>query len=172
MKYNGKLNAKVLILNQSYEPLTVCTIKKAIILVYLDKAELVKKIANKEIKTINSCFAWPSVIRLRRYISVPYKKVILTRKNILRRDSFRCAYCGRGDIMLTVDHIVPKAKGGLDTWENLVCACTNCNNKKGDRSPEEAGMKLMIKPFVPNHIMFIKNFVSKIDDNWKPYLYI
>lgn len=73
---------------------------------------------------------------------------------------------------MTVDHIIPKAKGGLDTWENLVCACTVCNNKKGDRAPEEAGLTLINKPFVPSHIMFIKNVVSKIDETWKPYLYI
>jgi 5-methylcytosine-specific restriction endonuclease McrA len=166
------LNAKVLILNQSYEPLTVSTIKKALILVYLGKAELVKKDTRKEIRSITERFPCPSVIRLKRYISVPYRKVILTRKNIFRRDSFRCAYCGRGDLRLTVDHVIPKAKGGQDSWENLVCACTVCNNKKGDGTPAEAGLKLMLKPFIPSHIMFIKNFSSKIDDNWKPYLYI
>jgi 5-methylcytosine-specific restriction endonuclease McrA len=139
---------------------------------YLGKAELVKKNDYKEIYSIRESFPWPSVIRLSRYISLPYKKVILTRKNILRRDSFRCGYCGRGDLPLTVDHIIPKARGGQDTWENLICACTVCNNKKGDRTPEEAGLKLLFKPFVPNHIMFIKNVVSKIDENWKPYLYI
>lgn len=162
----------MLILNQSYEPLTICNIKKAIVLVYLGKAELVKDVNRKEVHSVNGLFAWPSVIRLKRYISVPYKKVMLSRKNILRRDSFRCAYCGRGDLPLTVDHVIPKAKGGADTWENLVCACTVCNNKKGDMTPEDAGLTLSIRPFVPSHIMFIKNVVSKIDDNWKPYLYI
>lgn len=103
---------------------------------------------------------------------MPYKKVFLTRKNVLRRDSFRCAYCGRGDLPLTVDHIIPKARGGQDTWENLVCACTVCNNKKGDRTLEESGFQLLVKPFVPSHIMFIKNFVSKLDENWKPYLFV
>ncbi|MFA4923665.1 MAG: HNH endonuclease, partial [Ignavibacteriaceae bacterium] len=95
---------------------------------------------------------------------MPYKKVVLTRKNILRRDEFKCAYCGRSDIPLTIDHIVPKAKGGVDSWENLIAACTICNNKKGNRSPHEARMKLLIKPFTPNHILFIKNSVRKLDE--------
>jgi 5-methylcytosine-specific restriction endonuclease McrA len=112
------------------------------------------------------------VIRLSRFVSLPYKKVILSRKNILRRDAYRCAYCGRGDLPLTIDHIIPRAKGGTDSWENLVCACTVCNNRKGDRTPEEANMPLHTVPFKPSHIMFIKNVVGKLDENWKPYLYL
>lgn len=117
-------------------------------------------------------FPWPSVIRISKFIKVPYKKVILTRKNILRRDNYKCAYCGRSDLMLTVDHIIPKARGGSDSWENLVTACTKCNNIKGDRTPEEANMKLLTKPYKPSHVIFIKNIVSKIDEKWKPYLYL
>jgi 5-methylcytosine-specific restriction endonuclease McrA len=103
---------------------------------------------------------------------VPYKKVVLTRKNILRRDAYRCGYCGRGDLRLTIDHIIPKARGGTDSWDNLISACTICNNKKSDRTPEEANMSLLTKPFKPSHIMFIKNVVGKLDENWKPYLYL
>lgn len=105
------------------------------------------------------------------YKKLPYKKIILTRKNILKRDRHKCAYCGRGDLPLTIDHIIPKSRGGDDTWENLVAACLPCNNKKGDRTPEEANIKLKIKPYVPNHIMFIRNTVGRLDDNWKPYLF-
>lgn len=96
----------------------------------------------------------------------------MTRKNILRRDGFKCAYCGRSDIPLTIDHIIPKAHGGDDTWENLVAACTICNNKKGDRTPEEAKMRLLFQPFKPSHIVFIKNVVGRLDERWKPYLYL
>ncbi|HSD64905.1 MAG TPA: HNH endonuclease, partial [Ignavibacteriaceae bacterium] len=81
-------------------------------------------------------------------------------------------YCGRGDLPLTIDHVIPRARGGSDSWENLVCACTLCNNKKGDRTPEEANMLLTNRPFKPSHIMFIKNVVGKLDENWKPYLYL
>jgi 5-methylcytosine-specific restriction endonuclease McrA len=126
----------------------------------------------KSLKTVSDVYPWPSVIRLSRFVNVPYKKVILSRKNVLRRDGYRCGYCGRGDLPLTVDHIIPKAKGGTDSWENLVCACTFCNNRKGDRTPEEALMPLHIVPFKPSHIMFIKNVVGKLDENWKPYLYL
>jgi 5-methylcytosine-specific restriction endonuclease McrA len=109
---------------------------------------------------------------LNYFITVPYKKVVLTRKNILRRDAYKCAYCGRSDLPLTIDHIIPKAKGGSESWENLVCACTNCNNRKGSRTPEEANIRLIYKPFKPNHIMFIKTIVGKLDETWKPYLYL
>lgn len=159
-------------LNQSYEPLSVCNIKKAFLLLYLGKAELIINDDRKSIRTIRRNYPWPSVIRIAKYINVPYKRVVLTRRNILRRDGYKCAYCGRGDLPLTVDHIIPKARGGDDNWENLISACTKCNNKKGDRTPEEARMPLNIRPFKPNHVMFIKNVVGKLDDKWKPYLYL
>ena len=142
------------------------------VLIYLGKAQLISDDKRKIIHSVSSCYPWPSIIRLSRYVNVPFKKVVLTRKNILRRDSYRCAYCGRSDLPLTIDHIIPKAKGGGDSWENLICACTLCNNKKGDRTPHEAKMDMLIKPFKPSHIMFIKNVVGKIDENWKPYLYL
>jgi len=159
-------------LNQSYEPLTVCNIKKAMVLMYLGKAELVLDDKRKMLRTVNQAFPWPSIIRLSFFVSVPYKKVVLTRKNILRRDNYKCAYCGRSDLPLTIDHILPKAKGGTDSWENLICACTLCNNKKGDRTPVQARMEMLYRPFKPSHIMFIKNVVGKLDENWKPYLYL
>ena len=141
-------------------------------MIYLGKAELVYNDSRKELRTVTQAFPWPSIIRLSRFVRIPYKKVVLTRKNILRRDAYKCAYCGRGDLPLTIDHVIPKSKGGRDTWENLVCACTLCNNKKGDRTPLEAKMDLLTKPFKPSHIMFIKNVVGKLDENWKPYLYL
>lgn len=162
----------MLILNQSYEPLTVCNIKKAIILVYLGKAEIVVRDDRKQVRSVSTGYPWPSIIRLSRFINLPYKKVVLTRKNILRRDQYKCAYCGRGDLPLTIDHIIPKAQGGVDSWENLVSACTACNNRKGDRTPHEANMIMLYKPFKPSHIMFIKHVVGKLDEHWKPYLYL
>jgi 5-methylcytosine-specific restriction endonuclease McrA len=138
----------------------------------MGKAELLIDDKRKVVRTVSRKFPWPSVIRLNYFITVPYKKVVLTRKNILRRDAYKCAYCGRSDLPLTIDHVIPKAKGGHDSWENLVCACTNCNNMKGGRTPEEANLRLIYKPFKPNHIMFIKTVVGKLDENWKPYLYL
>ena len=142
------------------------------VLIYMGKAELLLDDKRKAIRTVSRNFPWPSVIRLNYFITVPYKKVVLTRKNVLRRDAYKCSYCGRSDLPLTIDHVIPKAKGGRDSWENLVCACTNCNNQKGGRTPEEANLQLIYKPFKPNHIMFIKTVVGKLDENWKPYLYL
>ncbi len=138
----------------------------------MGKAEIIQHDEKKKIRSVTVYYNWPSVIRLSRFVKVPYKRVVLTRKNILRRDSYRCGYCGRGDLRLTIDHIIPKARGGSDSWDNLISACTVCNNKKGDRTPEEANMMMLTKPFKPSHIMFIKNVVGKIDENWKPYLYL
>ena len=161
-----------MVLNQSYEPLSICNLRKAIVLIYLGKAESVINDDRKKLHSFDSTYPWPSIIRISKFIKVPYKKVVLTRKNILRRDGYKCAYCGRSDLPLTVDHVIPKARGGDETWENLITACTVCNNKKGDRTPEEARMKLFYKPFKPSHIMFIKNVVGRLDERWKPYLYL
>ncbi|MDQ7816123.1 MAG: HNH endonuclease [Melioribacteraceae bacterium] len=151
--------------------MTICNVKKAIILVFLGKAELIADNQRKKIHSISSAFPWPTVIRLNDFIRVPYKKIILTRRNILKRDGHKCAYCGRGDLPLTIDHVIPKSKGGDESWENLVAACLPCNNRKGDRTPDEVEMHLRIRPYTPNHIMFIKNTVGRVDETWKPYLF-
>lgn len=158
-------------LNQSYEPMTICNLKKAFILLFLNKAELVEDQAGKTVRSVNSTFKWPSVIRLKNYVKTPYRKIIFSRKNILKRDNHRCAYCGRGDKPLTIDHIIPKSRGGEETWENLIAACTKCNNKKGDRTPAEANMPLLRKAFKPTHVAIIKNASNRLDENWKPYLF-
>ncbi len=137
----------------------------------LGKAELVADNHKKKIHSVKATFEWPSVIRLNDYIKVPYKKIILTRRNILKRDGHKCAYCGRADLPLTIDHIMPRSKGGDDSWENLVAACLPCNNKKSDRTLEEADMSLKVRPYTPNHILFIKSTVGRLEDNWKPYLF-
>jgi 5-methylcytosine-specific restriction endonuclease McrA len=158
-------------LNQSYEPLTICSVKKAIVLMILGKAELLVPNEKKKIRTVSREFEWPSVVRLNGYRKVPYKKIILTKKNILKRDNHKCMYCGRSDLPLTIDHIIPKSKGGDDSWENLVAACMPCNNKKGDRTPDEADMKLRAKPYAPNHIIFIKHNAGRLEESWKPFLF-
>ena len=165
------LNDKVLVLNQNYEPITICNVRRAVVLMFLGKAELVSSVDSKCISTVYRTFVYPSIVRLSLFVRVPFKKIILSRKNILRRDNHRCQYCGSTSA-LTIDHIIPKSRGGDDTWENLVVACIKCNNKKSDRTPEEAKMTLRSKPKKPSHITFIKNFVGQVDDEWKPYLYM
>lgn len=166
------ISRKVLVLNHNYEPLSVCNVKKAIILLYLGKAELIAAIDGKLLHSVSRAMPFPSIVRLSIYVRVPFKKIVLSRKNILRRDGHRCQYCGRADVPLTVDHVIPRARGGSDLWENLVCACVRCNNKKGDRTPHEAQMPLLRKPIRPNHVMFIRDFVGTVDDRWKPYLFM
>jgi 5-methylcytosine-specific restriction endonuclease McrA len=152
--------------------MSVCNVKKAIILLYLGKAELIEAKDGKRIRAVSMSMPFPSIVRLGVYIHVPYKKIILSRKNILRRDGHRCQYCGSNEATLTVDHIVPRARGGEESWENLVTACVECNNRKGDRTLDEARMKLMRRPIRPNHITFIRHFVGTVDERWKPYLYM
>jgi len=166
------LKTHVLVLNQNYEPMTITDAKKAIILIYLEKAELVEKYDSKMIKAISVSFPLPSIVRLTRFINVPRKRIVLSRKNIIKRDGHRCQYCGTTNGPITVDHVIPKGRGGLDSWENLVCACTSCNNRKGDRLPEEAGMKLLSRPVKPNHIFFLRYHTANIDIRWRPYLFM
>ena len=166
------LNNHVLVLNQNYEPMTITNVKRAVVLAYLGKAEIIENYNGLKICSISLCYPLPSIVRLNRYIRVPNKRIILSRKNIIKRDGHQCQYCGTKEGPVTVDHIVPKRFGGQDTWENLVCACTKCNSKKRDRTPEEANMKLRTKPQKPNHIFFIRYFVGTIDSCWKPYLFM
>jgi 5-methylcytosine-specific restriction endonuclease McrA len=169
---NGILNAKVLILNQNYEPMSVVNAKKAIGLLFLGKAELIEARDGKLLRSVSMTMPLPSIVRLCVFVRVPYKKIILSRKNILRRDGYRCQYCGRSDIPLTLDHVMPISRLGEDSWENLVCACVDCNNRKGDRTPEEAKMPLRRKPMRPNHVTFIRHYVGAVDERWKPYLFL
>ncbi len=168
----GRLNAKVLILNQNYEPMSVINVKKAIALLFLGKAEMIEAHNGQMIRSVSLAIPYPSIVRLSVYVKVPYKRIILSRKNILRRDAHRCQFCGRSDLPLTVDHVVPISRGGEDSWENLVCACVVCNNRKGDRTPEEALMPLRRKPMRPNHVTFIRHVVGSLDERWKPYLFL
>ena len=166
-----RLNRNVLVLNQNYEPIAICNAKKAVILVYLGKAEIVETL-DTEICAVSFSMPFPSVVRLQIYIYKPYMPVILNRKNVLRRDRHKCQYCGRKSQPLTVDHIIPRQFGGKQAWDNLVCACIRCNNKKGNRTPEQAGMKLLKKPQKPSKLFFLQFFVDKPHESWRPYLYL
>ena len=116
------LNRNVLVLNQDYEPIAICNAKKAIILVYLGKAEIVESYSYR-IRSVSRTMPFPCVVRLQIYIYRPFKPVMLNRKNILRRDHHTCQYCGKKSGPMTVDHIIPKQYGGKHSWENLVAAC-------------------------------------------------
>jgi len=161
-----------LVLNQSYEPISICNVQKAVVMLFLHKAELVVDNKKRCIRSVNAAWPFPSVIRLKQYHRIPFKGIMLSRKNILRRDGHRCQYCGSVSPPLTVDHVIPKARGGSDSWENLVTACIKCNNKKGDLTPDMAGLTLLSTPKRPSHVAFIFQSVASIDEVWKPYLFI
>ena len=165
------MSGHVLVLNQDYRALTICSVERAVVLVHLHKAEVVEAYPGKVLRSPSTTFPWPSIVRIKQYVRVPYKRILLSRKNVLRRDRFRCQYCGNRDD-LTIDHVMPRSRGGRDTWENLVAACVKCNSRKGNKTPEEALMPLMRKPFRPSHVMFIRDFIGTIDDTWKPYLFL
>lgn len=165
------MNGHVLVLNQDYQPLSVCGVRKSLMLLCLEKAELLHPLPDRKIHTVSSQFDFPSVIRLRRYARIPFKTIVLSRKNVLKRDGNRCQYCGTSED-LTIDHVIPRSRGGKDTWENLVAACNRCNHKKGDNTPKEAGMPLKREPFRPHHILFLQEFVGNVDEQWRPYLYM
>lgn len=164
------LAGHVLVLNGDYRALSVCSVERAIRLIWLDKVDMVAADAERCLRSANAVHAWPSVVRLREYVRTPYRKVLLTRRNVFRRDEHRCQYCGAMED-LTLDHVVPKSHGGPDTWENLVAACVPCNNRKGGRTPDQAGMPLARPPFRPSHVMYMRDFIGSADDAWKPFLF-
>jgi len=163
---------QVLILNQNYEAVSVTDETKAFLLVWLNKAEMLESYDNLALKTVTRSYPVPSIIKLKRYVAIPYRTILLSRKNVLRRDNHRCQYCQTVAPDLTVDHVIPRAAGGQDSWENLVAACRKCNHKKGNRTPEQAGMKLLNKPFKPNYVLFLRQNMVKIHEKWKPYLFL
>ncbi|MFY7786503.1 MAG: HNH endonuclease [Thermoflexibacteraceae bacterium] len=163
------MGRKVLVLNADYRALTVCSVSKAFLLVYMNKAEVVRKVENEFLRSVTQFLAMPSVIRLFSYVSVPYKGVMLSRQNIFRRDGHKCLYCGSRED-LTLDHVQPRSRGGKTSWQNLVTACKRCNSKKGDFTPEEANMRLPYMPFKPSFVVFLKEFAGTNNDHWSPFL--
>jgi len=165
------MNANVLVLNQDYQPLSVCSVQRSMKLIFLEKAELLHDDPEKKLRTTRKSFQFPSVIRLRNYIRVPYSKIVLSRRNVMRRDDYTCQYCGKKSD-LTIDHIMPKSRGGRDSWENLTTACDRCNVRKGNRTPKEAKMDLLGKPYRPVPITFFRDSNGGVQEPWKPYLYM
>jgi 5-methylcytosine-specific restriction endonuclease McrA len=161
----------VLVLNSSYEPLVICSVRRAIVLVYLGKAKLVEPRDGHKIRSVTLALAEPSVVRLDRYVKVPFKQVMLNRRNVIRRDEGTCQYCGATSRPLTVDHVIPRQKGGKDIWENLVCACDRCNNQKGGRTLADAGMSLIRQPTKPTYLTFMRQLIRAGDDVWRKYLF-
>ena len=168
---NNLLSSAVLVLNANYSPMTVCTAKRAISLHFLDKIDILSNYEEK-INSPSLSLELPSVIKIRTYIKNNNMAVEISRKNILARDNYKCQYCGKRSKSLTVDHVLPKFRSGQDTWENLVAACKNCNQIKGEKTPEEAKMPLLKKPKRPNRIHYFQRLVKDKQADWRPYLFM
>jgi len=138
---------KVLVLNSDYTPLNVTSIRRGFILVIKGKAEVLRQDAENIVTSIGE-FVRPLIIRLLSYVRFKSKPVKLNRKRIFKRDNNECVYCG-SKRNLTIDHIMPRSRGGKNTWSNLVTCCSNCNLRKGNRTPEEAGMRMNYKAYEP-----------------------
>jgi 5-methylcytosine-specific restriction endonuclease McrA len=160
----------VLVLNSTYEPLNLTRLARAVRLVFAGKAEVVHDCGRLASPTL--VIPLPSVIRMLYYIARARKRVALTKKNVLLRDDYRCAYCGvRGDARtMTVDHVIPRAWGGTSRWSNLVAACADCNGRKRDRTPEQAQMLLRRKPHEPRYIPFVVVRRNTERGEWGKYL--
>ena len=193
----GVLESAVLVLNQGYSPIWTISVKRAILLIINGIAEAVfneddkyssydfkswielseyKKIFDmKEGDWVHSqklSLIVPRVVRLIKFSRYPKRKVLLTRKNIFYRDGNTCGYCGKkfSDCNLNIDHIIPKSRGGKDTWDNLICSCLNCNTRKSDRTPAEAKMKLLKTPIMPAFLPLVRFRKEHIPDDWNNFL--
>lgn len=165
------MSAPVLLLNASYEPMLAISYQRAISLIIEKRAELVSAIEGKVIRSPSTSFPWPSVVRLLHYVKVPFRrnKIPLTKKNILARDNYECCFCTKRKAD-SVDHLIPKSKGGEHSWMNLVAACRKCNSAKDDRTPVQAGMKMRFQPYVPTPERWMAmGLVKQPDwDSWLP----
>jgi 5-methylcytosine-specific restriction endonuclease McrA len=163
---------KVLVLNMDYSPINITTLQKGFKLVFKGKAEVVTHESDNPIITDRKMYIRPTVIRLLKYIVLPFKKVHLSRQNILKRDDNRCIYCGSHDD-LTIDHVIPRSKGGENTWENLVACCGSCNVKKCSKNVDEFldeyGLKMRHKPFKPTYLYFVEK-INKVNNDWKQFV--
>jgi 5-methylcytosine-specific restriction endonuclease McrA len=161
---------QVLVLNASYEPLNVCSVRRAHVLVWKGKAEVVESL-DRSLNSATSSFVWPHVIRLLAYVRVPHAiKRRISRRALFARDGFRCVYCGTSTHRLTLDHVVPRSRGGESVWENVVTACSPCNLRKGDRLLEEASMMLRRLPKPPAPVLFIRLATNRVPETWRQYL--
>ena len=168
------MDGVVLVLNQNYEPLNVCNIPRAFRLVFGSKAEVIEY-DHAEIRTVRTVYKAPSIIRLQHQIRRPRQRVKLTRREIFSRDRHTCQYCGRQANDLTLDHVVPRHRGGGHTWDNLVTACKSCNHRKGGKMLDEARLRLVRSPFEPRsdlYSLFTPYLADERNEAWRSYLFL
>jgi 5-methylcytosine-specific restriction endonuclease McrA len=168
-KANGATSpTRSLVLNASYEPLSIVSSRRAVCLLLADKAELVE-CDEAVVRSANVSIPVPTVVRLRYMVRVPRRAVAaVSRRAVFARDDYRCQYCGaRAD---SIDHVLPRSRGGSHVWENLAAACRPCNMKKRDRTPDEAGMRLLRPCRAPRGTAWVTLGLLGVPEAWQPYL--
>lgn len=166
------MKSTVLVLNQNYEPLNVCNVRRALVLVIGGKAEVLEEQASV-VATVTRDFPSPSVIRLMYLIRRPHPHVKLTRREIFIRDNYTCQYCGRQTRELTIDHVIPRSRGGPHTWDNLVSACRSCNHRKGGKLLAESRLTLKKEPAEPRAGLYYtieRRIDSDVSEAWLKFL--
>lgn len=164
------INLPVLVLNQSYEPLNLCRVRRAVTLIFYGKAEVLEN-SRGVLHSATRVFEIPSVIRMVYLVRRPRFQRKLSKFEVFNRDKYTCQYCGRQVRELTLDHVIPRRLGGEHSWENIASACKVCNRRKGGRTPHEAGMKLLRKPAPPHNTGFyIPYHELSTHDDWKKYV--
>lgn len=160
--------ARALVLNASFEPLGVVAARRAVVLVLSEKADLLHE-SDAVVRSERVTMPVPSVVRLRYYVHVPYpRQTALTRRAVFHRDAHRCQYCGGA--AESIDHVVPRSRGGRHVWENVVAACRRCNSAKGDRLLADTAMRLASLPAPPRPLSWALVAVPDAPDHWQPYL--
>jgi 5-methylcytosine-specific restriction endonuclease McrA len=169
-----RLQKPVLVLNASYEPINICAARRALVLILKGLASP-EEHGHSQIHAQRYALRLPTVIRLLEYRRIPHQSRALSRKNILMRDRYTCQYCQKAlpGAELTLDHVVPRSRGGASTWENLVACCHHCNNRKGNRTPEEANLRLLRapRPFNIHTGRHLMRLLGRSDEQWKKYLF-
>ncbi|TFB48909.1 HNH endonuclease [Cryobacterium tagatosivorans] len=160
---------RTLVLNAGYEPLAVVSFKRALVLVMNQKATIVESDQEHPVAAASGFWERPSVILLTRYVRIPRSRAVpVSRRGVLRRDEHRCGYCGKS--ASTIDHVLPRSRGGRDTWDNLVACCLRCNNVKGDHTPAEMNWDLLFDPGMPQGATWVVRGVERPLPQWDEYL--
>jgi 5-methylcytosine-specific restriction endonuclease McrA len=165
------IGGRVLVLNATFEPINVCTVRRAAVLLLKERAELIE-CSEDELHSERMRFARPLVIKLISYVRIPrdVHRRKITRKAVLARDAWTCQYCGSQRSGLTVDHVIPRSRGGQSVWENIVASCAPCNRRKGNRLPREISMQPRKAPKAPGPTVFIRVASPRVPAAWEPYL--
>jgi 5-methylcytosine-specific restriction endonuclease McrA len=162
---------RVLVLNATFEPINVCSVRRATVLVLKSRAEILER-SDRFLHSESITMPRPVVIRLTTYVRIPrdaHRRKI-TRRAVFARDRWTCQYCGGARGTLTIDHVIPRSRGGASSWENIVTCCAPCNRRKGDKAPRSVGMELIREPRAPSPQVFVHVASSTIHPSWEQYL--